>query len=268
MVNLSFDFDSRPVLAPKEIYASSNSPSNVNLFWSQSPSIKQKGLAGYIVRYIDPTSSATHVIYLNRFLSLSDTSSSLINGKYNVQTVTAPVNVNPPQEKEYTFWVKAIRKDSLESDDSIGITWSGAERLSTIATLDTGIYLGTANFAYVMQQTDPNGPALFQITQSGGNFIIVGKNSTQFANQIDTSLNLDRNYLSKPFAVSDFTQSQITFPSSTNTSTIIYAYFPGNVYVNRARLLFTQIQDTVTHLTTNQIQASFQPQESAQLPFF
>ena len=268
---LSFDFDALPVFAPKEIYASSNSTSNVNLFWSQSPSVKQKGMAGYIIRYIDPTNSSAHLIYLDRPLLLSDTSSNLIKGKYNHVIETTTTNLQPPQEKEYTFWLKAIRKDSVESDDSIGITWSGAERLSTIAKLDTGIVIGTSNFAYVIQQTDPNGTIpSFQITQSGGNFVIIGKNNTLFAKQFVPDSGLDKNYLAKPFDVSDFTETKLLFPavSSSTGGIIIYARFPTNPYVERARLFFTQTQDTVTHLITNQIQASFQPKETPQLPFF
>ena len=93
------------------------------------------------------------------------------------------------------------------------------------------------------------------------------KYNTLFVNQTAPDSTLDINYLSKPFAVSDFTQTQISFPlnSTPNAGTIIYALFPGGA---RARLLFTQTQDTLTHLSTNQIQASFQPQETSQLPFF
>ena len=260
--SLSFNFDSRPVFAPKEIYASSASTNGVNLFWSQSPSVKQIGMAGYVIRYIDPTNSSAHLIYSSRPAVLSDTSLLLIAGKYNRQLVTTPTNTALPQEKEYTFWIKAIRKDSVESDDSISITWSGAESRSTVAKLDTGIYIGAANSAYVMQQTDPNGPALFQITQSGTNLVILGKNKTLFVKNSVQDSGLDKNYLAKPFNISDFTETQI----SASTGTIIYALFPGNVYVDRARLFITQ--DTGALLNTYQIQASFQPKETPQLPFF
>ncbi len=269
--NLSFYFDSRPVFAPKEIYASSNSTNGVNLFWSQSPSIMQKGLAGYVIRYKDPNMTNPHLIYLSRPSIQADSSSLLINGKYNHEIEVTPTNIGNILEKEYTFWIKAIRKDSVESDDSISITWSGAERLSTVAKLDTGIAIGINNFTYAIQQTDPNGTIpSFQITQSGGNFVIIGKNNTQFVNKYVQDSGLDKNYLSKPFDVSDFTETQISFPavSSSTGGTIIYALFPTNTYVSRARLFFTQIQDTVTHLVTNQIQASFQPKETPQLPFF
>jgi len=272
---LSFNFDSRPVLAPDSIFASSASSSSVNLFWLPSKSEINIGMAGYIVRYIDPANSSAHVIYFSRFPK--DTSKSqLIQGRYEYAStpINVPANLAPPFEREYVFWVKAVRQDSTESDDSIGIHWSGAEQLSTVATLDTGIFIGIANFSYTMQQTDPNGVnSLLQITQPSGptgNFVIMSyMNQTLFVNQVvsDTGLTLSRNFLKAPFAVSDFTQTQISFPASSasNTSTIIYALFPGG---SRARLLFTVTQDTVSHLSTNQIQASFQPQETPQLPFF
>jgi hypothetical protein len=264
--SLSFNFDSRPVYAPTEIYASSAGPTTVNLFWGRSANFSDTnvGMAGYIIRYQDPLNNASHVAYYTR-LPFSDTAiSSLVQGKYNYAQVTLPGNTSPPFEKEYTIWVKAIRRDSVESADSIGITWSGAERFGPLsATLDTGIFIGQSNFNYTMTQI-PLASAQFQVTQSGANFVIVSQNNnTQFASQVDIDSTLDRSFPKKVFMTSDFNQTQISFPS--NSPSIIYALFNGG---GRARLLFLQGQDTVTHLITNQIQASFQPIEPSQLPFF
>jgi len=79
----------------------------------------------------------------------------------------------------------------------------------------------------------------------------------------DSIPSLDRTFTKGVFLTSDYGQPQISFP--TNKAAIIYAEFGDG---SRARMLFTQVQDSVTQTTTNQIQARYQPPETPQLPFY
>ena len=282
---LSFYFDSNPVLPPAEIYASSASSSSVNLFWTPSISSSNIGMAGYVIRYIDPNNNAAHVIYYSR--PQKDTSvSQLIQGKYDHAIVAVPgnTNLNQPVEKEYVFWIKAIRQDSTESGDSIGIKWSGAERIPPTplpVRLDTGVFMGQVNFVFNLVQVVPNdiSQALpqFVVSQSGTNVLVTAKNGTSFVNHVDTNTSLtyslDQNFFAAPFTDADFSTNQVLFANTGNDKgAIIYAKLSNN---NRARIWFSKAVDS-THSNnsyirtdnTIEIQASFQPQETPQLPFF
>ncbi|MDP4221501.1 MAG: hypothetical protein Q8896_13780, partial [Bacteroidota bacterium] len=235
--SLSFNYDSRPVFAPSELYASSGGPTLVNLFYSRSVSDKNLGMIGYIVRYIDTTNRNAHLTYLATFPK--DTfSAGLLLGKYKQQFVSAPGDVSPPVEKSYKFWVKAIRQDSVESDDSIGIVWSGAEIVPPSplgVKLDTGVFMGPFGFGYNLVQTDLSNGWQLKLSKSGTE-IVVSSNSnanslTRFSTHIDhdTNLSFNREFYSAPFPVSDFTESQVSFPAAgaAGEGTMIYAYFPG-----------------------------------------
>jgi hypothetical protein len=231
---------------------------------------------GYIIRYKDPDNNSSHLTYLLRTTTLD---SALVKAKRTI-LVTTPPNPQPPVEKRYQFWIKAIRKDSVESADSIGIIWSGAEFVPPGAIpvkIDTGLFFGAAGFINNMVQVDPGGPnAYVQIMHSGTDIVISGKNGTQFSAQKDkdSGLYFNRNYFANPFSNSDFNQSSINFPAVGKDfeNTMIYALFPGG---SRARILFLSSQDSVTHVkgyirsdNTIEVQASFQPIEPTQLPFF
>jgi hypothetical protein len=265
---ISFNFDSRKVYAPKELYASSNSSNAVNLFWTPSESDTNIGMAGYIIRYQDTLNNSSHVIFYSRQIKDSSTT-QFVRGKY--YTTISPIALQglttSPFEKEYKYWVKAVRKDSVESDDSIGIVWSGAENLSAqVTSLDTGIFLGISNFTYQILLTNP-GSSRFRCTQSGGNFVLTGNantnNPTFFSTQVDNDSTLDVNFTKGVFRASDFSQNQLTFPAAGKS--IVYALFNDGT---RARLLFQQSQDTLSHISTTQLQARFQPPEVPQLPFW
>jgi hypothetical protein len=261
-VELSFTFDSRPVKAPKLIFASSAFSSSVNLFWDTSASSSNKGFAGYKIRMKEVGNSAAHLI------DVPYSTNNRIGNLFRAQ-VSVTGNPTPPVEKSYQFFIKAIRKDSVESDDSVSITWSGAERLSLPVKMDTGLFIGIIGFNYGIQQTDPNGSnALLQVSQSAGNFIIDAKNGTQFVKDIyrDTGIDpLDRNYLPAPFANSDFTETQLSFPATITDGVIVYALFTGG---SRARLLFHSDSTSIANGNTIRVDASFQPIENPQLPFF
>ena len=279
--DLSFYYDANPVFAPPAIFASSNGEAGINLFWQKSVSEPNIGMDGYIIRYIDPDNSAAHLIYFSRPLK-NDTGAFSAN---ILQTlVTVPVNTGAPVEKEYMFWIKSIRKDSVESADSMGIKWSGAERIPAgpiPVKLDTGIFMGAVGFSYNLVQTVPNDPTQslpqLQIMQSNNNVVVNALNGAKFRSQIDkdTNLTLDNNYFPAPFPDADFTQTQLVFPNSGNDKgSVIYAHLAGG---NRARIWFGKIIDStglgnansyIRSDSTILIQASFQPQESPQLPFF
>jgi hypothetical protein len=183
-------------------------------------------------------------------------------------------------ELPFKFWVKAVRKDSVESADSIGISWSGAELIPPGAIpvkLDTALFLGAVGFGYNMVQvpaTDPNN-AYLQVTQSGGNIVLIAKSTTKFVNQVDrdTGLYFNRNFFAAPFLSSDFNQSQVSFPATgtANEGAMIYALLPGG---SRARILFQSSKDSLSGTigyirsdNTVEVQASFQPAATG-LPFF
>src|SRR5205807_9862820 len=86
-------------------------------------------------------------------------------------------------EKDYEFWIKTVRNDSTESDDSIMIKWSGAERLPpTTAAIkfDSGFFIGSVNSMYNLVQTNPNNPNFTThiiISRSGGNVVLTTQNN-------------------------------------------------------------------------------------------
>ncbi|MEP7234668.1 MAG: hypothetical protein ABI778_05165, partial [Ignavibacteriota bacterium] len=245
--DLSFDFDSRELFAPKEIYASSNGQNGVNLFWSKSNWEGNIGAAGYVIRYVDPDNSSSHLSFLAKtYLDSSNT----VRG-YRTAFVVTPPNLTTPVEKRYKFWIKAIRKDSVESADSISIIWSGAEMIppgGIPVKLDTALFFGAVGFGYNMVQVDPNDAnnALLQVTTSGTDVVLIGKNGTQFSSKIDqdSALRFSTNFLAAPLANADFNMPQISFPAvgTPDQGTMIYALFPGG---SRARILLSSSQDSL-----------------------
>ena len=278
----SFYFDSQPVLAPDSLFASSGGTNTINLFWRQSlPSETHIGFAGYVIRYKDPDNTAAKLLYAGR-QQIDSNASQLIRSIYYKFPVNVSGNPQPPAEKEYTFWIKAIRKDSVESADSVSITWSGAERLPGLTVrLDTGVFIGITGSQYGIAQLPIGNTAnpQFKISQVNGSVVVSQvDNATMFVNRVDrdTNFNLfETNFFGKPFPDADFDQTQISFPAQgPDNSAMVYVKFPqpGN---NRARILFSKLADT-THTNTGSyirdstitIQASFQPIGHPQLPFF
>lgn len=268
---VSFTYDSRAVLAPQSIFASSAGPTSVNLQWSASPSDKQLGFSGYIIRYRDTTSTSSHVIYLTTVPAdtLHPFTSLLVSVPGNTQSTIV--------EKPYKFWIKAVRKDSVESDDSIGISWSGAERYGVQANIDTAVGIGTLNGTYAMALIDPsNAAAWFTVKFDGTNVTLSGLNSIKFVDHadIDSTGDLNQRYFSQPFAASEFTQNSISFAqTSKRGGAQIYALVPD---VGRARFLITSADSSGYIMTASNgiksinIQASFQPQPKGNpgLPYF
>lgn len=268
--SLSFDFDPRPVSAPKQIFATSIGPTTVKLFWLKSISENQIGMVGYIIRFKDTTRSNGPLITV----SPNKEKDTNFATKYISAVVTVPARPNSTiPEYPYKFWVKAIRQDSVESEDSIGISWSGAERIPGISLpvrLDTGIFMGIVGPTYNLVQTVPTGPsAQLLVTQSNGDVLVKALNGTKFVNRVDNDSSLDANFFAAPFLNSEFTETQLRFPASGNDKgAIIYALLPDK---NRARILFQKDTSGGSYIrpgNTISIQASFQPIEPDQLPFF
>ncbi len=269
---VSFNQDPRPVAAPTEIYASSGgAATTVNLFWKPSPSESQIGMAGYIIRYRDTTSSSTHVINLpdGRYQKVDSVAVPLMRA-----TIQIPVGTTIPLEKPYKFWIKAIRKDSVESDDSIGISWSGAERLpvGSLNTfkLDTGIFLGQAGTIYNMQAVDPNQAENYLSFHFDGSALTLNANNgTKLVDQIDSASDLDiTNFFARPFTDAEFSLTTLTLPSTPTSGAVVYALFPNG---SRARILIS-LQQSNTFIkpdNTVTLTASFQPYSPiTKLPFF
>ena len=266
---VSFDYDPQPVLAPPLLLASSAGSTSVRLSWPHSLSESQIGMYGYVVRYIDTLKTGASLIFSEKVIV-----STTIQGNYST-VINVPGNGVTPQEKVYKFWVKAIRKDSVESSDSIGIVWSGAERLPTsqlLVRLDTGIFIGAAGLFYNLVQVEAGSVnADFVISHTGSTMLIQGKNGTQFVNRVDrdSALTLDNNYFKAPFDDGDFNQAQVSFPDKgiTNEGAMFYALLPGKA---RARVWIPADSGGFYIRTGNtlQIQSSFQPIEPLQLKFF
>jgi hypothetical protein len=223
---------------------------------------------GYVIRYQDPSRTNPPLVYLTKVSRIP-----FQKGNYSA-LVTVPPNPGGvlPVEHAYQFWIKAIRRDSVESADSIGITWSGAERIPGIALpvkLDTGIFIGVAGFQYNIVQVPLTSTdnAYFTITQSGSGIIVKGLGVTTFVNKTTADSSLDASYFKTPFADGDYTESQITLPvNNPYPGTEIYVKFPGN---SRARIFILDSAGTYIRAgNTIQIQTSFQPIENPQLPFF
>lgn len=281
---VSFTFDASPVFAPDSVFASSAGPSAINLFWRRSNSEQNIGFAGYIIRYIDPT-QAHGAILTFAGKQLRDTNASqLTDSMFYKFPVTVTGNATQPTEKEYKFWIKAVRQDSVESADSVGIVWSGAERIPPgplAVRLDTGIFIGIAGFQYNIVQTVTDGTSNPQFAiHSANNTVTIqalpsSSGTTTFVNRVDRGANMsfETNFFGAAFQDADFSQTQLSFPAQgTDNGAMIYAKFPDN---NRARILFSKVADTTNgnnssyiRDSTILIQASFQPIEHPQLPFF
>lgn len=230
---LSFYNDPEPVVAPAAAYASSGfGATSVNLFWPRSASEKNPGFAGYIIRYIDTIKqSGAKLVYLQRVEKSNDSLKSvpraIVSVPVNPQTLTF-------REYPYRFWIKAIRKDSVESDDSISITWSGAERIAqTTVRLDTGVFVGQVNTTFAVAQGPLTNPSIeFSFHYDGTNLSVTGLNGTKFATQTDT-VALDLAYFAAPFTDADFSETSLTLPKPILTGPTFYALLPGG---NRVRV--------------------------------
>ena len=268
---VSFLFDTATVYAPSNIYAASGAGATfVNLYWTRSKSDKNVGFAGYIVGYEDTTRTNPHVIWLPTLYPASsvmtDTTGLLPH------SVTVPANQNPPYERSYKFWVKAVRKDSVQSPDSIGISWSGAERFTFSDSLDMGVFLGQVNFQYGVQflpSTDSH--TMFTVHYDGTNVTVNGLNGTTFVNRADTAIGIDNgSYFSRPFLNSDFSAPSITLPAAPSIGgAVIYALLPGGA---RARIFFpsqknSYITSNAGALSIQAVSVSFQPAASNLLYF-
>jgi len=274
---ISFTYDSREVVAPKNIYASSASPTMVNLSWDTSQTESQENFAGYIIRYRDESQTNSHVIEPpgGRISAKAFSFGSLIR----FLSVTVPGNTFAPIEREYKFWVKAIRTDSVESDDSIGISWSGAERLGPLQIIiDTWVFLGgngTGGFA--MATFDISSANSYLTTHFDGTTLTIASlHGTTFATKKDLvdSLGIDHFRFSAPLSDNEFTETSVTLPSPPSSGGIqFYALLPSG----RARLFIPSYKDSsgVGHYVSTAsngqksitITASFQS-SAAKLPFF
>ncbi|HET9137424.1 MAG TPA: fibronectin type III domain-containing protein [Candidatus Kapabacteria bacterium] len=276
---ISFTYDSRGVSAPKNIYASSSSATIVNLFWDSSQSESQQNFAGYIIRYRDTSQTNSHVIEPpgGRISAKGLNPGSLTR----FASLTVPGNTFPPIEREYKFWVKAIRTDSVESDDSIGISWSGAERLGGLQVLiDTGVFIGGngTGTGYAISTADvSNSNTYFTPHFDGTTLTLTGLHTTLFAKRIDMidSTGMDHFGFSSPINDNEYTETSLALPTPTgNGGAQVYALMPSG----RVRLFIPSIRDSsgvsryVSTASNGQksitVTASYQPISPAKLPYF
>jgi hypothetical protein len=261
---LSFFDDPDPVLEPTAIYASSGGgATSVNLFWKTSASEANPGFAGYVIRYIDTikTSGAVLVTAV-RFGIPKDTG---VTTPPTMRSIPINVPANPQtltfREYPYKFWIKAIRRDSVESADSIGIVWSGAERAQPLAVrADTGVFVGQVNTTYAVAQTTVDNPAAeFKLHYDGTNTTVIAIGSTMLSTRIDTAT-LDNTYFSAPMQPSDFGSTTITLPPPGFIGSTFYALLPGG---GRARIQVVRDATSGEYINPTNgmvtLTASFQP---------
>ncbi len=269
---VSFDNDPKPVAAPSAVYASSGPGANtVNLFWKRSPDEANTGFLGYIIRYVDTTNS-----FSLKLITLMTVQSGIGTGLVT-SSVTVPGEPTIPSEKPYKFWVKAIRKDSVESTDSVGISWSGAERLGAIQNatqfkIDTGVFIGQIGTGYIMSAYDPSSiSAMFKILYDGTTVSFAALNGTTFSSQVDAVAILDAGYFSRPFTDAELQQAtSVSLPTSPTTGAQVYALLPGG---GRARILISADSTGGGYIRAGNylnISVSFQPTPPSQitLPYF
>ncbi len=270
---ISFDNDPKPVSAPSAVYASSGgSPNTVNLFWQRSPDEANKGFLGYIIRYVDTTNT------FNPKLITAMTLQPGVGIGVVRASIVVPGNLTIPSEKPYKFWVKSIRKDSVESSDSIGISWSGAERLpiggynNNQFKIDTGVFIGAIGTGYNIAAYDATSVnAMFKILYDGTTVSFAALHGTTFSSQVDTASSLDGGYFSRPFTDAELmTATSVSLPVLPTGSTSgaeVYALLPGG---SRARIFVSSVNSQYIQIGNNlNITVSFQPiQPTYILPYF
>ena len=266
---VSFDNDPKPVASPSAVYASSGAvPNTVNLFWQRSPDEANKGFLGYIIRYVDTTNT-----FSPKLITFATLPSTVGTGVV-AASVIVPGNPTIPTEKPYKFWVKAIRKDNVESNDSVGISWSGAERLVSIAgttqfKIDTGVFIGQIGTGYNMATYDPTSiNAMFKILYDGTTVSFTALNGTTFSSRVDTAASLDASYFSRPFTDAELQQaSMVSLPTVTTSGAQVYALLPGG---GRARIFISAAPGGGYIQVGNNlnITVSFQPTPATQVPYF
>jgi hypothetical protein len=269
-----FDADPVAVLAPTQLLASSGGgATNINLKWARSASEKNLGFAGYIVRYIDTIrQSGAQLIELMRVTLDKSLDTGSLAEPMHRQGVAVPANPQTLTFREYPykFWVKAVRKDSVESTDSISIVWSGAERTAQFSVrLDTGMFVGQVNTTFAIAQTAVDNPsAEFTLHFDGSDLIVRSLGSgTLFSTRVD-SVGLEQVHYNAPFDVSDFSVSSLTLPKPGFSGSTFYALLPGG---NRARIFVARDLSSGTYVNTAtstvSLVASFQP-AFTKWPFF
>lgn len=269
---VSFDNDPKPVAAPIAVYASSGAvPNTVNLFWPRSADAINKGFSGYIIRYVDTTNTINPKL-ITFMTVLSTPGTGMVTASVNV-----PGNPTIPSEKPYKFWVKAIRKDSVESSDSVGISWSGAERLASIGNttqfkIDTGVFIGSNGTGYNIAAFDASSKsAMFKILYDGTAVSFAALNGTTFSSQVDTPKSLDASYFSRAFTDAELMQATSVslplLPAGSVSGAQVYALLPGG---GRARIFIRVAQGGGYIQAGNylDITVSFQPTEATHVPYF
>ena len=266
---VSFDNDPKPVASPSAVYASSGAgPNFVNLFWPRSADAINKGFGGYIIRYVDTTNTINPKLILLVPTSINTT------GAICSAIVTVPGKPTVPSEIPYKFWVKSVRKDSVESNDSVGISWSGAERLVSIAgttqfKIDTGVFIGSNGTGYTIGAYDPTSTnAMFKILYDGTTVSFSARNGTTFSSKVDVVGNLDSTYFSRPFTDAELQQATaVSLPTAATSGAQVYALLPGG---GRARIFIGAAQGGGYIQAGNflTITVSFQPTQTTHLPYF
>lgn len=254
-VQFSFTFDLLPVLAPKGLLAHANGLGNVTIYWEPSSSIAQEGMAGYIIRYRDSSSTSSKIY---TFAERPPKSVSPIT-----RILQFPL-ASDGLERPYKIWVKGVRNDSTESVDSAVIVWSGATAVGlNQPTVEIGkkIFIGKVNTGYEIKQLDA-AEAQIAVTATDSTVTIEALGGARFASRVDDNI-LDSVFFSAPFAESDFTETTLTLPRNPARSGVcFYVRLPGEEGTYpRARIMFVRnANGTLIHPpgTTIRAQAKFQ----------
>jgi hypothetical protein len=268
----SNEFDPRPLVNPTNLMASSAGSQQVNLHWTLSPSESLPGFGGYAVYYVDPDPQrvprdSAHLL-TTPYLPAGTTT-------YLANVPAPPASINGGtttlNEWPYRFWVKAVRKDSVQFyDDSSAIVWSGAENAPPGATDSTAfhhaLFFGFQNNIWDMTDDSMHTDEQVKIDISGQTLTLTAMNGAIFNTQIDLAVDLDSIYYSSPVPVLNFTQSSITLPPITTDTLgrVVYLQFPDPALQNKPEWarIFIHHQSDGTFITASNgaaMKGSFQP---------
>jgi hypothetical protein len=269
-------FDPRPLQNPTAIRAASVNPTTVLLQWDLPPTDAQGNVRYYSVFYRDPSRLNDSAKFL-RAIEFVDTGGT-IRDRIEVP-VPAATGQGISTVKEYEFWVKAIRTDSMQFyDDSTLIRWSGGERLTlgrdSIAggvQLGKAIFIGNIQGRYGVQEREASdAKAWIKFEDAGENVTLTGLQGTRFFATYHGVSTLDTAIFSSPIPEASFDQETLTLPKNTPAGGwMIYARLFGNKG-EPVRLWLHGVSNQLVTSTNNiNIDLIYQPETStAPLPYF
>lgn len=270
-------FDPRPLENPSAIRAASINATTILLEWDLPSTSDQGNVLWYTVYYRDP-SRVQDSAKVGGAIAGKDTSGSNFR-QIHVTVPPALVGQGLSLVKEYEFWVKAIRTDSMQFyDDSTLIRWSGGERLQlsqdtlrNTLRLGQGLFIGNLQGRFGAQERDPALDNVWMKFEDGGeNVTVTGLRGTRFFATYHGAKELDTAIFSSPVAESAFDQESMTLPKSApQGGWMIYARLFG-LNGEPVRLFISATSGSIVRASNDlQIEMIYQPKTGAPpLPYF